>query len=248
VTIEQERLQPGEQAGVAVEVGPPGLHHRDPRVGEGADGLAQEVGRRHEVGVEDRVELAARDRAPGVEGAGLPPGAGGAPQVDHIDAPGPPGRDLGGDDRGGVVGRVVEDLDLEAIARPVEASGGGDGPGRDRALVVERERNGDDRRGRQLARRGRRPTPARADHQRQAMEAVEREHGERGQVDRPHRAGRYRHGRPLVGQCWTANRSMVQATPTWIITPPQIDRVRIATVPSTSPARTAPRVSGSGLP
>jgi hypothetical protein len=52
-------------------------------------------------------------------------------------------------------------------------------------------------------------------------------------------------GKPVV--CASARQSIVQATERWMSTPHQIDRVAIASVPSTMPAKIAPHTSATGL-
>ena len=59
VAVEQNRFDLCEEAVVTVEMGPPGLHHADLRLGKVVDHLHQPVTRRHEVGVKDRDEFAA---------------------------------------------------------------------------------------------------------------------------------------------------------------------------------------------
>ena len=58
VAVEEDGLDLGEEAVVAVEVRPTGLDHADAGFGEVVDDLAQPVGRGDEVGVEDGDELA----------------------------------------------------------------------------------------------------------------------------------------------------------------------------------------------
>ena len=64
VPVEEERLQPGKQRVAAVGVPPTRLDHADSRVREGTDGALEELGRRHEVGVEDCDQLARGEAQP----------------------------------------------------------------------------------------------------------------------------------------------------------------------------------------
>ena len=59
VTVQEHRLDPGQHRVVAVQVFPAHLHHAQIGTGEMMDGLAEQVGRRDEIGVEDGDELAA---------------------------------------------------------------------------------------------------------------------------------------------------------------------------------------------
>jgi hypothetical protein len=71
VAVEQDGLDLGQHAVVAVEVRPARLHHADLRLGEVVDHLHQPVGRRHKVGVEDGDELALGHLEAGIERPGL---------------------------------------------------------------------------------------------------------------------------------------------------------------------------------
>ena len=82
MAVEQDGLDLGEQAVVAVEVGPAGLDHADFGLGEVMDDAHEPVGRGHEVGVEDGDELAVGDFEAGVERAGFEAVAVGAVDVD----------------------------------------------------------------------------------------------------------------------------------------------------------------------
>ena len=117
VPVEHDRLHFGEQRVVAVDVAPARLDHPDLRVGEVAEGLLEDVGRGHEVGVEDEDELAGGGAQAGVEGARLVAGAVGAVQVVDVEAELAVVLDGAARDRGRLVGRVVEDLDLEPVLR-----------------------------------------------------------------------------------------------------------------------------------
>ena len=82
-------------------------------------GGAQEIGPGDEVGVEDGHQLAAGGALAGLERPGLETGAFDAVQVMDVETLDALALDEIGDDRAGLVGRVVEHLDLEAIARVV---------------------------------------------------------------------------------------------------------------------------------
>ena len=105
--------------------------------------FSQEVGRRNEVGVEDGDELALRDPHRGLERPGLVARAIGAMDVDDVDAV------VGIAHHGALrhnarlVGRVVQHLDLEQLARVVELADGVDQPVRHVHLVVDRKLDGD---------------------------------------------------------------------------------------------------------
>ena len=58
VAVEQHGFDFRQEVVIAVQVAPARLHHADLRIGEIVDGARQEIGRRAEVGVEDRDEFA----------------------------------------------------------------------------------------------------------------------------------------------------------------------------------------------
>jgi hypothetical protein len=104
------------------------------------------------------------------------------------------GGDPGGAQRGdparahgaGVVARVVEDLDLEAVRRPVERGDRVEQPPGDRGLVVQRQLHGDHRQlvgERRRRRLGATPAP-RGPGQGEAVRAVDRQHDQRDHVHR----------------------------------------------------------------
>ena len=105
----------------------------------------EEIGLRDEVGVEDRHEVAARDLQALVERAGLVAGAILAMDVLDVDALQrvPAHRELG--DLPRLIGRVVQHLDLEQLARVFDLADRIEQPIDDVHLVVERQLDGDDR-------------------------------------------------------------------------------------------------------
>ena len=191
VAVEHQGLDPGELRVVAVQVTPACLDHPDLRVAEVADDRANEVGLGDEVGVEDRDELTLGDGEAGVERARLVADAIDAVmQVDAASMPRARSRvDLGSREALGVVGRVVEDLDLELVRRVIDARAGLDEARGDSRLVEEREL---DRDARELAldeRRGllrgaeRLPVAIAEQHQVQPMQAIRAETEENSEVE-----------------------------------------------------------------
>ena len=149
VAVEQDGLDLGEEAVVAVHVGPAGLDHADGGLGEVVDDLHEPVARGDEVGVEDGDELAASGAEAGVEGSGLVAVAVFAVEVvDGLGGEAPVAGGVALDDvsgyGGGLVGGVVEDLDFEAVAGVVEAAAGVDEAADDELLVEDGELDGDE--------------------------------------------------------------------------------------------------------
>ncbi len=145
VAVEQHRLDFRQERVVLIEMAPARLHERKLRIREVADRPPQEVGRRHEVGVEDRDELAARGLEPRVERARLEARAIRPVQVLDVEPARrlPPHRELRDVTR--LVGRIVQDLDLELVLRIVDRRHRVDQAIDDVHLVVEGKLDRDDR-------------------------------------------------------------------------------------------------------
>src|SRR5262245_11226975 len=124
---------------------PARLDHADAWVGEGRDGLPEKAARRNEVRVEDGDQLAARAGDALAESTCLVTAALAAMEVVDGETGRTQTRDELRDDRRRAVGRVVEHLDLEPLARIVEPRDRLDQTGRHGHLVVEGELNGHDR-------------------------------------------------------------------------------------------------------
>src|SRR2546422_2618960 len=116
---------------------PARLDDRHLRVAEVWDGRSEKVGVRHRVGIEDRHELSAHLLVPRCERAGLEPRALATVEVDHRE---PSRTELArrlGDDPAGVVGGVVENLNLETVAWVVKSAHSLEQAARNIALVIE---------------------------------------------------------------------------------------------------------------
>ena len=113
------------------------LHKGDLGSVKCVDAAAEKILGRHEVGVKDRDELCARLFEPVREGAGLEPGARAATHMRDVQPHAPPASHPYSKDQDGLVVRIVEHLDLETVARPVDAAYGVEYALRDVALVVD---------------------------------------------------------------------------------------------------------------
>ena len=145
VAVEQDRLDLGQHAVVAVEVGPARLHHADLRLGKVVDHLHQPVRRRHKVGVEDGDELALGHLQARVQRPGLVSMAVGAVNVDDGMAQRRIARHNACGHLLGLVGRVVQHLDLELVARILHGADRLDQPVDDELLVEDGQLHGDPR-------------------------------------------------------------------------------------------------------
>ena len=116
-----------------------------PRIGEVRQRALQEIARRDEVGVEDRDELAGRLPEARLERARLVAAPVDPVQVADVEPLGgvPAHRQLRDVLR--LVGRIVQDLDLEQLARVVHLADGVDQPVRDVHLVEDGQLDGDAR-------------------------------------------------------------------------------------------------------
>ena len=189
VAVEQDGLEARQQIVGAVDVRPAHLRAADQRVGEEVDELAQAVGARHEVGVEDGDQLALRRPQAVLQRACLE-----ARAVVAVDVVRRRSLRRGSARRSRerrlarLVGRVVEHLNLKPVARVVDGRHGGEQTLDDVDLVEERELDGD---ARQLAFGVERLRPwldaavAPEVHDLlDAVGAVEREQEEDGEVER----------------------------------------------------------------
>src|SRR6266446_7844940 len=110
---------------------------------EHGHGAAQEVARRYEVGVEDRDERRAGEVQPMGERAGFETITCTAPDLDDVDPSCSPVRRAPAYDRRRLVVRIVEDLHLDAVARPFHLADGVDHALGYVALVVDRHLHAD---------------------------------------------------------------------------------------------------------
>ena len=116
MAVEKDGFNLGEQAVVAIEVRPAGLHHADGWIGEVMNDLHEPVGGWDEVGVEDGDEVAFGDFEAFVERSGFVAVAVGAVNVDDGVAEGGVTRDDLLGDLLRFVGGVVEDLDFGSLS------------------------------------------------------------------------------------------------------------------------------------
>jgi len=143
VAVEQDGFDLSEETVVAVEVGPPALHHADVRFGEVVDDLHEPVGRGDEIGVEDGDEFALGGFEAGVECPGLIAVAVGAVNVDDGVAESGVAFDDSARDLDGFVGGVVEDLNFELAGGVVHLATGFDETVDDELLIKDGELDGD---------------------------------------------------------------------------------------------------------
>ncbi len=165
---------------------PAGLHHADPGVRHRREELFEEAGLGDEIGVENENVVAGRRLETRGEGARLVAAAGGAVEDRDVDAPPPPLAGALTGQGGGLVGGVVEDLDLEEVAGVGEAAGGVDEALDDVPLVVGGELDGDGGVGGEGGRGppvGHRTRPPRKEEQADPVRREGKEEGENNTVE-----------------------------------------------------------------
>ncbi len=136
VPVEQQRLSARQPVLAFVQVAPRRLHHAHPRVGERWKKPSQQIGLRDEVRVQDEEEFPPRQAKPVGESSRLVADSGAPPDVLN---PSPTASPMNGSCRrhgARLIGRVVQDLDFEAVERIVEATGRIDEPVDHVGLVV----------------------------------------------------------------------------------------------------------------
>ena len=143
VSVQQKGLRAREPVVALVQVAPRRLHHADVRVGEGRQEPSQQIGLRGEVRVQNEEEISPGTPEPMGQGPGLV--ATSRPSAEMLDAstPATPSGHSSRGDGARFVRRVVEQLDLEAIARIVEGARRVDEPADDVRLVVDGQLHGD---------------------------------------------------------------------------------------------------------
>src|SRR5947207_12328041 len=75
MTVEKHRLHPGEQGIAAIQMAPARLNHPHFWVGKEIDCLAQQMGRRDKIGIENTDEFTAGGSQPSFQRAGFQAGA-----------------------------------------------------------------------------------------------------------------------------------------------------------------------------
>ena len=143
VAVEQHALHFGEKVVIAVEVAPACLHHADGGIGEVVNGAREEVRGGDEIGVEDGDHLAGGGLQPFLERASLKPVAVGAVVVFNGVAERAVAFDEGAGKGRGVVGGIVQHLDLEQFLGIVHLDGLFDQAFHHVAFVIERQLDGD---------------------------------------------------------------------------------------------------------
>ena len=124
VAVEQDRLDPGQQRIVAVQVTPARLHHAHFGIGEVGHGLPEEFRVGHKIGVENRHQLAASHLEPGRQGPGLEAVPVRTVEVMNVEALGGEPPDLAVQDLPCLVDRIVKDLDFQPIPGIIQAADG----------------------------------------------------------------------------------------------------------------------------
>jgi len=145
VAVEEDRFDLGEQAVVAVEMRPAGLHHADFGLVEVVDDVHQPIGRGDEICVEDGDQVALGYLQACVESSCLEAVTIFAVHVDDGVAEGGVTLDDAGGYLLGFVGGVVEKLNLKLVGGVLHGADGFYQPVDDELLVVDGQLHGDAR-------------------------------------------------------------------------------------------------------
>src|SRR5579862_203963 len=143
MAVQEHGLNPREEGVGPVQVAPAGLEHPDFGVGEMVDRVLQDIGMRHEVGVEDEDELALAGIQTGLQGSGLEALSVDAVNKFRLEPFLPQLQDAGGGDVPGVVGRVIQNLNLKKFPGIVERGHRLQEALDDVILIIYRELDGD---------------------------------------------------------------------------------------------------------
>ena len=145
MAVEEHGLNAGEQAVVAVQVAPAGLDHTDFRIGEEVDHPVEDFWWRDEVGVQNKDIIAFGGEQSVFQGAGFVSGAVGPVDEFGVESCGDQFGDFPSADVHCFVGGVVQHLDLQPVARVIEAGDGIDEASDDMLFVENGQLDGDQR-------------------------------------------------------------------------------------------------------
>src|SRR4051794_10061266 len=115
MAVEEHRLDASEERVTAVKMTPAGLDHADLRIGKEMDRPFEQVGLRHEIGVENANEVALRRSQAGLKRAGFETGAVCSMNQLHIEPTALQFRHRGCRELPCIIRRIVEDLNLETV-------------------------------------------------------------------------------------------------------------------------------------
>jgi len=148
VTVVADGLQLGEEGVIIVEMSPTSLNTSDVGLGETRNSHLEELGLRDKVGIEDGKELSASLSGSNHEGTSLEVGTRTTSEMSELDLGGlSETLDAFGNNLGGSIGRVIENLDLELLRRIVELQTALDETLNDVAFVVNGKLDSDGRPG-----------------------------------------------------------------------------------------------------
>src|SRR5713101_4764797 len=121
MAVEQDRFDFGQRGVITVQIRPTSLDHRDPGINEIWKRAAQKIGRRKKIRVEDGDEFAGRGLETRGKRPGLETGADVAMQVADWQSERLIALDAAARDLLRFIGRVIEHLNVEQLARIIKA-------------------------------------------------------------------------------------------------------------------------------
>ena len=143
MAVEQHAFHFGEEVVIAVQVAPARLHHADLRIGEVVNGAREEIGGREEIGVEDGDQFAGGGLQAFLQRAGFEAVAVGAVMILDGISQGAIALDQRLGEGRGVVGGIVQHLDLQQFLRVLHLDDFFDQPLHHIALVIKGKLDGD---------------------------------------------------------------------------------------------------------
>src|SRR4051812_26215985 len=159
MSVEEDRLGPGQPRVTSVDVPPPGLNHAYFGIGKVMDSVPEDIPRRDEIGIEDEQELSLGVLQAVVQCPCLEAGAFGTSQNHGVKARGPQPRNLTCNQFPGLIGGIVENLDFEQFQRVIQVTDRAKEALHDVDFIVDRELNGNPRKPAETICGGRRAMP-----------------------------------------------------------------------------------------
>jgi hypothetical protein len=120
MAVQKHGLHPREQRVASIQMAPPALNHADLGIGEKMDRPLKQVWRRNEIGIENANKLTGSRLEPDCERTGLEAGPIHAMYQLNIEPALPQFLRAGSGYLAGIVGGIVQHLDLEQISRIIE--------------------------------------------------------------------------------------------------------------------------------
>jgi hypothetical protein len=120
MAVQKHGLHPRQQRVASIQMAPPALNHADLRIGEKMDRPLKQIWRRDEIGIENANKLTGSRLEPDCERTGLEAGSVDTMNQLNIETALPQFFRAGSGHLAGIVGGIVQHLNLEQISRIIE--------------------------------------------------------------------------------------------------------------------------------